>query len=83
MEMHYMCNISCIIYYSMQNKTNTLLKYCEVMFTIRLLILLICEPMKDYFSITDFSPGISNRLVSPVQLMSSFWEEIRKGMCCM
>lgn len=28
---------------------------------------------------THFSPGMSNKLVSPVQLMSSFWEEIRRN----
>lgn len=28
--------------------------------------------------LTHFSPGISNKLVSPVQLMSSFWEGMRQ-----
>lgn len=31
--------------------------------------------------LTHFSPGISNKLVSPVQLMSSFWEGLRKKGC--
>lgn len=33
------------------------------------------KPIKDNSSMTHFSPGMSNKLVTPVQLMSSFWEE--------
>lgn len=33
------------------------------------------KPVKDNSSMTHFSPGMSNKLVTPVQLMSSFWEE--------
>lgn len=32
------------------------------------------NPTKDVSSMTHLSPGISNKLVNPVQLMSSRWE---------
>lgn len=32
------------------------------------------NPIKDVSSMTHLSPGISNKLVKPVQLMSSRWE---------
>lgn len=41
-------------------------------------IIRLGKPVEDYFSVTHFSPGISNKLVSPVQLISSFWKEISK-----
>lgn len=34
------------------------------------------KPILSYFCITHFNPGMSNKLVNPVQLMSSFCQEI-------
>lgn len=50
-----------------------MIKFSETLFE----AVVIMMRNTNYSSMTHFSPGMSSKLVRPVQLISSFWEEIR------